>query len=383
MSLRNIAFHSVQEFLEMLVRRPIVSLCLGVAIFYGNVFGGTPSVEYASLDPELVAVPQNVLNLLHTPEIQKELDIDAEQLASWEKTLREIDSRWWPSRILPLAPQRKLVAELESEAVLALESLLGSNAICRLRQIELQSQSSRILVRPEIIKFLELNAEQVEKISELFAKNDRIRSELSTPNGKEDSEKTKAYAQAKQAEPSKALQILSATQATRLRQVLGEPFATAKLERIYPLAPEFIDSGYWTSTERPTLESLRGQVVIVHVYAFQCHNCVANFGHYKRWDETLKKKGVRVVGIQSPETSAEKDPEKVQTAATKDGFKFPVLIDVDMKNWKAWGNTMWPTVYVIDKNGYIRFWWQGELNWQGATVDQKIDQLIDRLLSES
>ena len=43
---------------------------------------------------------------------------------------------------------------------------------------------------------------------------------------------------------------------------------------------------------------------------------------------------------------------------------------------------MWPTVYVIDKQGYIRFWWQGELNWEGATVDKTIEKLVENLLKE-
>ncbi len=69
-------------------------------------------------------------------------------------------------------------------------------------------------------------------------------------------------------------------------------------------------------------------------------------------------------------------------AAKKDGFKFPVLIDLKHENWNAWSNTMWPTVYVIDKRGYIRFWWQGELNWKGATTDKTIEKVVDRLLME-
>ena len=43
---------------------------------------------------------------------------------------------------------------------------------------------------------------------------------------------------------------------------------------------------------------------------------------------------------------------------------------------------MWPTVYVIDRNGYLRHWWQGELNWKGATGDEAIEQLIAELREE-
>ena len=97
----------------------------------------------------------------------------------------------------------------------------------------------------------------------------------------------------------------------------------------------------------------------------------------------LTDKGVAVVGIQTPETSLERDPQAVKEAARERGLYFPIMIDLESENWKAWGNTMWPTVYVVDKNGYIRHWWQGELNWKGATSDKVIEDLVDDLLAES
>ena len=78
----------------------------------------------------------------------------------------------------------------------------------------------------------------------------------------------------------------------------------------------------------------------------------------------------------------ERDPEAVKNAASERDLKFPIMVDLASENWKAWSNTMWPTVYVIDKNGYIRQWWQGELNWNGATGDEIIHKLITELLEE-
>jgi peroxiredoxin len=307
--------------------------------------------------------------------------LSARQLVSFEATLRAVDKALWPSRIRPLVEQRKLIAELEDKLMSEVERLYGAGKVERLRQIELQAQGSRILVRPEIEAFLRLDAKQRKKLSDLFAENDRLAA-LAVTKPPVDPHKLEAFKDAKAAEPDNARAVLTAAQAERIRKAMGPPIDTSKLKRIYPFAPELIDSGYWSTSERKTLESLRGKVVLVHFYAFQCHNCVANFGHYKRWDETLKKRGVQLIGIQTPETSAERDPEKVTSAANKEGFQFPVLIDVESKNWDAWGNTMWPTVYVIDKKGYIRFWYQGELNWQGATADQNIENLIDELVKE-
>lgn len=348
-------------------------------------FGSEPSIVYSGLSPELVAVPQNLLNLVHTREVQTELDFSSDQLVEWEKGLREIDAIWWPSRILPVVQQRKLIADLEAKVVSNLERLRGIKAVTRLRQIELQSQGSRILARPELAAFLRLDAKQIKRLAELFNENDKRITELGSKKSqsKEDVAKMRSLVDAKKMEPKEALAILTPVQSNRLAPVFGGPFETSNLERIYPFAPELLDSGHWTTDEHPTLESLRGQVVVIHFYAFQCHNCVANFRHYTRWDEALKQKGVRVIGLQTPETASERDPEKVKAASIKEGFQFPVLIDVDSKNWKVWGNTLWPTVYVIDKKGYIRFWWQGELNWQGATIDQKVEAIVEKLLLES
>ena len=67
---------------------------------------------------------------------------------------------------------------------------------------------------------------------------------------------------------------------------------------------------------------------------------------------------------------------------TKDGFTFPILADIEKNNWQAWGNSMWPSVYVLDKQGYIREFWPGELRWEGATGDKYLQQQIEKLMKE-
>jgi len=362
----------------MLIKNTICCVLVGLIGFGSRLVASEPSLEHAPLSADLVAVPQNLLALSHTPEVQRDLKLDSKELAQWEAALRDIDKIWWPARILPADQQRKIIAELETKLVAGLERIQGNSSVRRLRQIELQSQSARVLLRPEVVKLLRLDDSQNKKLAELFAETDKLGKDIAA----NDEKKTLQFATAKLAEPKKAIAILQPEQAQRLRQSLGESLDTTKVERIYPFAPELIDSKYWTTGSPVDLASMRGKVILVHFYAFQCHNCVANFNHYKRWDETLKRKGVEVIGIQTPETASERDPDKVIGAAKKEGFKFPVLIDVESTNWNAWGNTMWPTVYLIDKKGYIRFWWQGELNWQGATTDKKVEAVIDELLKE-
>jgi peroxiredoxin len=145
------------------------------------------------------------------------------------------------------------------------------------------------------------------------------------------------------------------------------------------MAPELVPVQDWINSRPITLKSLRGKVVLLHFYAFECHNCHANFDHYRQWH---KKYGgeVVVLGIQTPETPTERQADAVKQAARERNLEFPILIDLDSANWKAWSNTMWPTVYVIDRDGYLRHLWQGELNWKGAAGDQTIEKLIDELI---
>jgi peroxiredoxin len=342
------------------------------------LYGTTSNGEDSSKKP---IVPQTLLKLIHTPEVQKELGFQPED----EKllaVLREIDGPWWRSRNLPEEKQQAIISELEKQLLKELKGLLSEDKIKRLREIEVQSQGSRSLLRGGIAKTAGLSKTQNQEIQKIFLDTDQVARKL-VENPKDRSEIEQKLVVARETEQKRLSELLNSTQRTSLAKLIGKPFDTVSLKRVYPLAPELIDSGEWTGGEPTTLADQRGKVVLVHFYAFQCHNCVANFDHYNRWQESLVSRGVTLIGIQTPETSAERNVSLVKAAAREKGFQFPVLIDVSSKNWDAWGNTMWPTVYVVDKNGYIRWLWQGELNWQGATGDKSIEKLVDELIAES
>jgi hypothetical protein len=86
--------------------------------------------------------------------------------------------------------------------------------------------------------------------------------------------------------------------------------------------------------------------------------------------------------VHTPETAHERDLNSLKQKGAEAEFKFPVLVDNEHGNWNAWGNSMWPTVYLIDKQGYVRYWWLGELNWQGAEGEKILRRRIEELLTE-
>jgi len=89
-----------------------------------------------------------------------------------------------------------------------------------------------------------------------------------------------------------------------------------------------------------------------------------------------------MVGVHTPETAQEREPEKVIAKAKESGFEFPIVVDNEKKNWNAWGNSMWPSVYLIDKQGRLRYWWYGELNWKEAGGQKLMGTKIEELLAE-
>jgi hypothetical protein len=63
-------------------------------------------------------------------------------------------------------------------------------------------------------------------------------------------------------------------------------------------------------------------------------------------------------------------------------MEYPVAVDNAWKNWKAWGNRYWPSVYLIDKQGFVRYRWDGELNWNTVKGEEVMRKKIEELLAE-
>jgi thiol-disulfide isomerase/thioredoxin len=125
-----------------------------------------------------------------------------------------------------------------------------------------------------------------------------------------------------------------------------------------------------------------GKVVVVHFWTHSCINCIRNYPAYKDWAGRFNPDTVVVLGIHTPEFESEKDAAAIKQKAGSEGLTFPIAVDNDKANWNAWFNRMWPSIYLVDKNGRVRFWWYGELNWQGATGDKWILERINMLLRE-
>ncbi len=148
------------------------------------------------------------------------------------------------------------------------------------------------------------------------------------------------------------------------------------------IAPEFIGKE-WINASRPIrMADRRGKVTLVYFWTFACYNCKNNLPAIQNLTDTFKKDGVETISIHTPEISEERNVENVKKAVEKHRIKYPVLIDGSYANWKAWGNNVWPCLYVVDKLGNIRGIEQGELNYGNQNGVAKVSGLIRKLLKE-
>lgn len=330
-----------------------------------------------------IYVPQVILPLLHTPQVQAELGIEGAKLGQLEQLFATVDGDWWRARNLPPAEQRPATAKVEKAVKAWLTGALARDKLLRLADLERRAQGGRVLLREDVAEVVGLEPAQSEKLLAAARATESAAAALGrvfqSGGGQGDLEKAALQA-ARERELKLPGDLLSKEQQQRWRELAGAPFDTVTLDRIYPMAPELAPSATWINSKPLSLADLRGKVVILHFYAFECVNCQRNLPIYAEWQRKYADKGVVVIGIQSPETEAEQDAVKVIAAAKEAGIDYPVVFDGDSATWKAWGNTMWPTVYVIDQQGYLRVWWQGELNWQGAKGDEVISKAVEKLL---
>jgi thiol-disulfide isomerase/thioredoxin len=141
-------------------------------------------------------------------------------------------------------------------------------------------------------------------------------------------------------------------------------------------APDFVGGGPWFNTggKALTLADLHGKVVAVEMWTGGCINCINTLPYVKQWDAKYRAKGLVVVGVHSPEFAHEHSQQYVQQSIAKEGIKYPVVMDNDFKIWDAYKNVYWPTLYLVDKHGSIRYTHIGEGEYD--TTDRTIAQLL-------
>ena len=163
-----------------------------------------------------------------------------------------------------------------------------------------------------------------------------------------------------------------------------DAFAAREAARATPVSlpqeignmPGFEGGTAWINSPVLTAESLRGKVVLVDFWTFECYNCLNALPHVKELYAKYKDRGFVVIGVHTPEFARERVPENVRREVARLGITYPVVIDNDNRIWNAYHNQYWPAAWFADATGTLRFHHFGE----GRYEEQ--DKVVAKLLAE-
>ena len=137
-------------------------------------------------------------------------------------------------------------------------------------------------------------------------------------------------------------------------------------------APELV-SGTWFNTTGPlTLAGLRGRWVLLDFWTSCCGNCLHIIDELRpleaKYHDTLT-----VIGVHSPKFAHERADETVRAAVERNELGHPVLNDPEMRLWRQYAVKAWPTLVLIDPDGYVVAQAAGE--GQVSALDELIADL--------
>lgn len=142
-------------------------------------------------------------------------------------------------------------------------------------------------------------------------------------------------------------------------------------------APE-LHNGVWINTDGPIrLSDLEGKVVLLEMWTYGCYNCRNVLPSLKDWHSRYGEQGLVIIGNHFPEFAHERELENLRKAVQELEVPYAVLQDNEGVTWRAYNNRYWPTLYMIDKRGHIRYRRIGEGDYE------RTEAAIQALLAET
>lgn len=121
------------------------------------------------------------------------------------------------------------------------------------------------------------------------------------------------------------------------------------------------------------LKELKDKVILVNFWASWCPPCVHEMPSMQKLQNRFFSKGFTILGV----NMAEDEKTVHQFLNSKVNVQFPILFDKDGTALKKWGVFAFPTSYLIDKKGKIRYAIFGSVNWEKESIVKKITKLLN------
>jgi thiol-disulfide isomerase/thioredoxin len=145
-----------------------------------------------------------------------------------------------------------------------------------------------------------------------------------------------------------------------------------RVEKGQVRAPEI--GRLWLNSTPLSFRQLRGRVVLVDFWDFTCFTCIRTLPYVQAWHERYGDKNLTVIGVHTPEFTFAQYESNVECGIREFGLTYPIVVDSNREIWKAFANRYWPTKYLLDKDGYLRYSHFGEGGY--GECEQVIQELI-------
>ncbi|MEC4983400.1 MAG: thioredoxin-like domain-containing protein [Oscillatoria sp. PMC 1068.18] len=139
-------------------------------------------------------------------------------------------------------------------------------------------------------------------------------------------------------------------------------------------APEFPSDATWLNTNRPlNLKDLRGRVILLDFWTYCCINCLHVLPDLKYLEQKYPN-NLTVIGVHSAKFDNEKEAENVRQAILRYDIEHPVILDNNLEIWGQYAVRAWPTLMLIDPQGYVSGYLSGE--GKREVLDRAIAEMI-------
>ncbi|WP_019569812.1 peroxiredoxin [Thioalkalivibrio sp. ALE11] len=138
-----------------------------------------------------------------------------------------------------------------------------------------------------------------------------------------------------------------------------------------PDAPELIRPDL--AGEEHDLRDYRGEVILINFWASWCPPCVHEMPSMQRLEDELRDEGFRILAVNLGE------PEDTIRAFIEDEVQtdFTILLDPQQESLEDWRALAFPTSYVIDREGRVRYALYGAIEWMEPGVIEQIRGLLE------
>jgi thiol-disulfide isomerase/thioredoxin len=131
---------------------------------------------------------------------------------------------------------------------------------------------------------------------------------------------------------------------------------------------------FWFNSEPIPITAQHGRVVLLFFWDYTCAHCLHSLPYIVEWSKKYREHGLLTIGVHTPKFPFGKNPENVQRAIERLHIEFPVVMDNEGLIGSNYGQRTWPSMYVVDRFGFVRFENSREGNY--LTTERVIQTLL-------